>query len=129
LLLVFLGLALLGLFVFAITQKRYSHEDPTKYAWYLEMPGMVDDSKLENIYSMKELAEQFDLSVDQEYGVAQQMLAEGSYSQYGYDRLPKMMPDGHWALYRPASSGSKFSWHTYYRVSPFFTENNKVPNE
>ena len=107
--LISIGVVVLGLFFWIISQKRYSHEDRSKYARYLEMPGIVDDSKLENIYSMKELAKQFDLSVDQEYGIAQRMLAEGAYSQYGYDMVPKMMPDGHWALYRPASTGTKFS--------------------
>lgn len=120
------ALVAFGLFKIAAGHERHGYiGDKLMKAWHITLPGYVRVYYPEHTINLKDWTgtqyrslEDVDKDTEQKSaevtaGIA--LKTTGIYPDYEL----KQGKDGHWILWRPASSKKYFTWTAYYRIAPW----------
>ena len=110
---VLIGLVLILIFD---PHTRYNHDNHSQYAWYVYAPGYDEIGHPELAFSMEGWSVEGHSGLEAEKKVAESFLNTEFFSDYTEIRLI----DGHWALYRPESSETVFTFQKLYKITPWF---------
>ena len=119
-------LFVLGLFKIATGYERHGYVgDKLMKAWHITLPGYAEVYYPEHTINLKDWAgtryrslEAIDKDTGQKSAEATAGIALKTTGIY-LDYKLKQGKDGHWILWRPASSKKYFTWTAYYRIAPW----------